>query len=177
MSKLREVMLHEDLEEVTSRQLRLKLEKEVDMQLSEYREFLDRHMLRILGQMEQPSEILDYLYLVSESEREREREREYGGRTLCLECGVSWIIYVQGGRHSRGFESHLRQLILLWKSDSFGCALPCLFDFSSFLLHLSRSTCTCTCIHVHVHTRQCVIAVASIYMYNVRTCSWSVTFM
>ena len=77
MSKLREVMLHEDLEEVTSRQLRLKLEKEVDMQLSEYREFLDRQMLRILGQMEQPSEILDYLYLVSgESERERERERE-----------------------------------------------------------------------------------------------------
>ena len=57
-------MLHEDLEEVTSRQLREKLEKEMDMQLNEYREFLDRHMLRILGQLEQPSKILDYLYLV-----------------------------------------------------------------------------------------------------------------
>ena len=44
-------------------------------------------------------------------------------------------MYVQGGRHSRGFESHLRQLILLWKSDSLGCALPCcLFDFSCFFL-------------------------------------------
>ena len=57
-------MLHEDLEEVTSRQLRLKLEEETGMELRDYREFLDRHMLRILGQMEQPSKILDYLYLV-----------------------------------------------------------------------------------------------------------------
>ena len=57
-------MLHEDLEEVTSRQLRQKLEEEMDMQLNDYREFLDRHMLRILGQMERPSKILDYLYLV-----------------------------------------------------------------------------------------------------------------
>ncbi|CAI8027090.1 Protein phosphatase Slingshot homolog 2 [Geodia barretti] len=48
VSKLRGVMLHEDLEEVTSRQLREKLEKEMDMGLTEYREFLDRHMLRIL---------------------------------------------------------------------------------------------------------------------------------
>ena len=62
--KLREVMMHEDLEEVTSRQLRLKLEEETGMELKDYREFLDRHMLRILGQMEQPSQILDYLYLV-----------------------------------------------------------------------------------------------------------------
>ncbi|CAI8002772.1 Protein phosphatase Slingshot homolog 1, partial [Geodia barretti] len=66
VSKLRGVMLHEDLEEVTSRQLREKLEKEMDMGLTEYREFLDRHMLRILGQLEQPSKILDYLYLGSE---------------------------------------------------------------------------------------------------------------
>lgn len=64
VSKLRGVMLHEDLEEVTSRQLREKLEKEMGMELTEYREFLDRHMLRILGQLEQPSKILDYLYLV-----------------------------------------------------------------------------------------------------------------
>ena len=64
VSKLRGIMLHEDLEEVTSRQLRVKLEKEMDMELNEYREFLDRHMLRILGQLEQPSKILDYLYLV-----------------------------------------------------------------------------------------------------------------
>ena len=64
VSRLRGVMLDEDLEEVTSRQLRDKLEKEMDMQLNDYREFLDRHMLRILGQLGQPSKVLDYLYLV-----------------------------------------------------------------------------------------------------------------
>ena len=91
-------MLHEDLEEVTSRQLREKLEKEMGMELTEYREFLDRHMLRILGQLEQPSKILDYLYLVcwgregrwlkkdckgegeGKERRERREEKRYGRR-------------------------------------------------------------------------------------------------
>ena len=58
-------MLHQDLEEVTSKQLRLQLEREMSMDLKEYRGYLDEQMLRILGQMERPSEIIDYLYLVS----------------------------------------------------------------------------------------------------------------
>lgn len=62
--KLREVMLGQDLEEVTSKQLRLLVEKEMNMDLKEYRGFLDQHMLRILGQMERPSQIFDYLFLV-----------------------------------------------------------------------------------------------------------------
>ena len=57
-------MLNQDLEEVTCRQLRLLLEKEVEMDLKEYKGFLDQQMLRILGQMERPSQIFDYLYLV-----------------------------------------------------------------------------------------------------------------
>ena len=65
MHKLREHMLHADLEEVTSRQLRLQLEEEMKLDLKEYRGFLDQQMLRILGQMERPSEIYPYLYLVS----------------------------------------------------------------------------------------------------------------
>ena len=66
--RLREVMIHEDLEEVTCKQLRLQLEKEVDMDLNEFRGFLDQQMLRILGQMERPSQIFDYLYLVRPGE-------------------------------------------------------------------------------------------------------------
>ena len=65
VNRLREVMMGVDLEEVSSKQLRLKLEEEMKMDLKEYREFLDQHMLRILGQMEKPSKICDYLYLVS----------------------------------------------------------------------------------------------------------------
>jgi len=63
-SRLREVMLQADLAEVTCKMLRLQLEKEMQMDLKEYREFLDQQMLRILGQMERPSQIFDYLYLV-----------------------------------------------------------------------------------------------------------------
>ena len=37
----------------------------MEMDLKEYRGYLDEQMLRILGQMERPSEIIDYLYLVS----------------------------------------------------------------------------------------------------------------
>ena len=62
--KLRQIMLEQDLEETTSKQLRLLLENEVGMELKEYREFLDRQMLRILGQMERPSQIYEYLFLV-----------------------------------------------------------------------------------------------------------------
>ena len=65
VNKLRDIMLQMDLEEVTSKQLRMQLEKEVSMELSEYKGFLDQEMLRILGQMERPSEIFDFLYLVS----------------------------------------------------------------------------------------------------------------
>ena len=36
----------------------------MEMDLKEYRGFLDQQMLRILGQMESPSQIFDYLYLV-----------------------------------------------------------------------------------------------------------------
>lgn len=85
VSKLRGVMLHEDLEVVTSRQLRQKLEKEMDMTLNDYREFLDRHMLRILGQMERPSKILDYLYLV------------HNASTCTCACNYKCIcVYIQG---------------------------------------------------------------------------------
>ena len=58
-------MLHSDLEEVTSRQLRTALEEEMKMNLRKFRGYLDEQMLRILGQMESPSQITEYLYLVS----------------------------------------------------------------------------------------------------------------
>ena len=67
-NRLREVMMLSDLEEVTCKQLRLQLEQEMKMDLSEYRGFLDQQMLRILGQMERPSQIFEYLYLVGGEE-------------------------------------------------------------------------------------------------------------
>lgn len=47
-------------------QLRNRLEQELDMNLTDYRHFIDEEMIIILRQMDAPSEIFDYLYLGSE---------------------------------------------------------------------------------------------------------------
>ena len=62
--RLREIMLHVDLEEVSSKQIRQHLEEDMEMDLSEFRSFIDQTIMVILGQMEKPSMIKDYLYLV-----------------------------------------------------------------------------------------------------------------
>ena len=57
-------MLHENLEEVSVKQLKKKVEEAVAMDLKPYNAFLDQQMMVILKQMEKPSKIYDYLYLV-----------------------------------------------------------------------------------------------------------------
>lgn len=84
--KLREVMLHCDLEEVTSRQLRLQLEEEMRLDLREYKGFLDQQMLIILGQLERPSRIHEYLYLGS--------EWNAADLTALQEIGIGYILNV-----------------------------------------------------------------------------------
>jgi len=57
-------MLHENLEEVSVKQLKKKVEEAVAMDLQPYNAFLDQQMMIILKQMEKPSKIYNYLYLV-----------------------------------------------------------------------------------------------------------------
>ncbi|XP_050029157.2 uncharacterized protein ssh isoform X1 [Dermacentor andersoni] len=65
-SKLKELMMSVDLDEVTSKFMRSRLEEELDMSLQEFKSFIDQEMLTILGQMDAATEILEYLYLGSE---------------------------------------------------------------------------------------------------------------
>ncbi|KAF8793186.1 Protein phosphatase Slingshot like protein [Argiope bruennichi] len=64
--KLKEIMMSVDLDEVTSKYIRTRLEEILDMDLKEYKPFIDQEMLTILGQMDSPTEIFQYLYLGSE---------------------------------------------------------------------------------------------------------------
>ncbi|XP_049867630.1 protein phosphatase Slingshot isoform X2 [Pectinophora gossypiella] len=64
--KLKEVMMSVDLDEVTSKAIRGRLEEDLDMDLAEYKSFIDLEMLTILGQMDAPTEIFDHVYLGSE---------------------------------------------------------------------------------------------------------------
>ncbi|XP_041916813.1 protein phosphatase Slingshot homolog 3 [Alosa sapidissima] len=63
---LREIMRTEDLEKITSKQVRLTLESKMEMDMKDYKEFIDNEMMVTMAQMDKPSKILDYLYLGSE---------------------------------------------------------------------------------------------------------------
>ena len=64
--KLRRIMRHVDLDRITSRAIRKNLENEMGENLDKYRTFIDEEILLVLGQLDQSSKILDYLYLGSE---------------------------------------------------------------------------------------------------------------
>ena len=64
--ELKNVMMKEDLDEATSKHLRTKLEEQMNMKLDKWKGYIDQEMLTILGQMDSPTLIKDYLYLGSE---------------------------------------------------------------------------------------------------------------
>ena len=55
-----------DLDNVTSKAIRTSCEAEMGESLEEFKSFIDKEILLILGQMNPASKILDYLYLGSE---------------------------------------------------------------------------------------------------------------
>ncbi|XP_010894677.2 protein phosphatase Slingshot homolog 1 isoform X2 [Esox lucius] len=65
-AKLRSIMMYQDLENVTSKQIRTELELHMSCNLMQYKEFIDNEMLLILGQMDKATLIFDHLYLGSE---------------------------------------------------------------------------------------------------------------
>ncbi|XP_016952668.1 protein phosphatase Slingshot isoform X1 [Drosophila biarmipes] len=64
--KLKAIMMSVDLDEVTSKYIRGRLEEILDMDLGEYKSFIDAEMLVILGQMDAPTKIFEHVYLGSE---------------------------------------------------------------------------------------------------------------
>ncbi|XP_067306639.1 protein phosphatase Slingshot homolog 2 isoform X2 [Pseudorasbora parva] len=65
-TRLREIMMQKDLENVTSKEIRTELEMQMVCNLREFKEFIDNEMIVILGQMDSPTEIFDHVYLGSE---------------------------------------------------------------------------------------------------------------
>lgn len=65
-STLKEIMMSVDLDEVTSKVIRSRLEEDLDMDLVEYKPFIDQEIITIMGQMDAPTEIFDHVYLGSE---------------------------------------------------------------------------------------------------------------
>ncbi|GMS86707.1 hypothetical protein PENTCL1PPCAC_8882, partial [Pristionchus entomophagus] len=66
-SELRQIMHSVDLEEVTTRDIKQQLAAAAPgINVDQHKEFVDREMLVVLGQLEKPSRIFPYLYLGSE---------------------------------------------------------------------------------------------------------------
>lgn len=64
--QLKQVMQTVDLDEVTSRDVRSKVEENMGMNLDGYKDFISRQMMVIMGQMDTASQIFPYLYLGTE---------------------------------------------------------------------------------------------------------------
>ncbi|XP_062328425.1 protein phosphatase Slingshot homolog 2 isoform X2 [Osmerus eperlanus] len=65
-TRLREIMMQKDLENVTSKEIRTELEMQMGCNLREFKEFIDNEMIVILGQMDSPTKIFDHVFLGSE---------------------------------------------------------------------------------------------------------------
>ncbi|XP_062868278.1 protein phosphatase Slingshot homolog 2b isoform X2 [Trichomycterus rosablanca] len=65
-TRLREIMMQKDLENVTSKEIRTELEMQMVCNLREFKEYIDNEMIVILGQMDSPTEIFEHVYLGSE---------------------------------------------------------------------------------------------------------------
>uniref|UniRef100_A0A669DXJ0 protein-serine/threonine phosphatase n=1 Tax=Oreochromis niloticus TaxID=8128 RepID=A0A669DXJ0_ORENI len=85
-AKLRSIMTCQDLENVTSKQIRTELEQHMNCNLKEYKEFIDNEMLLILGQMDKATLIFDHVYLGSEWNASNLEELQ--------ETGVAYILNV-----------------------------------------------------------------------------------
>ncbi|XP_006818097.1 uncharacterized protein LOC100376065 [Saccoglossus kowalevskii] len=64
--KLRNIMMEVDIDNITSKQVRSLLQEDLNMDLKEYRFFIDEEMIIILRQMDAASCIFDHVYLGSE---------------------------------------------------------------------------------------------------------------
>lgn len=73
-----------DLDEVTSKYIRGRLEEDLDMDLGEFKPFIDQEMLTILGQMDAPTEIFDHVYLGSEWNASNLEELQKNGCVIYL---------------------------------------------------------------------------------------------
>ncbi|XP_034883549.1 protein phosphatase Slingshot homolog 2 isoform X1 [Mirounga leonina] len=65
-TKLREIMMQKDLENITSKEIRTELEMQMVCNLREFKEFIDNEMIVILGQMDSPTQIFEHVFLGKE---------------------------------------------------------------------------------------------------------------
>ncbi|TRY83606.1 hypothetical protein DNTS_022090 [Danionella cerebrum] len=159
-AKLRNIMMLQDLENITSKEIRNELEQHMSCNLREYKEFIDNEMLLILGQMDKATLIFDHLYLGSEWNASNLEELQ--------DSGVGYILNVTReidnffpGTFSycniRVYDDEATDLLAHWN------------ETYNFILKAKKSNSKCL-----VHCKMGVSRSAStVIAYAMKECGWS----
>ena len=83
-NELRRIMKTSNLDTITSKKIRKELEQDLNQNLENYKSFIDKEILLILGQMDSASCILEHLYLGSEWNASNLEELQTNGITHIL---------------------------------------------------------------------------------------------
>lgn len=83
-NELRRIMKTSNLDTITSKKIRKELEQDLNQNLEDYKSFIDKEILLILGQMDSASQILEHLYLGSEWNASNLEELHTNGITHIL---------------------------------------------------------------------------------------------
>jgi hypothetical protein len=94
-------MMSVDLDEVTSKYIRGRLEEDLDMDLVEFKPFIDQEMLTILGQMDAPTEIFDHVYLGSEWNASNLEELQKNGCVHYFHISLSLFLHGGNGKNKK----------------------------------------------------------------------------
>lgn len=147
-AKLRSIMMFQDLENITSKEIRNELEQHMSCNLKEYKEFIDNEMLLILGQMDKATLIFDHVFLGSEWNASNLEELR--------NCGVGYILNVtreidnffpgQFSYHNvRVYDDEATDLLAHW-NDTYNFIVKAKKNNSKCLVHckmgVSRSAST-----------------------------------
>lgn len=131
-SALKEIMMSVDLDEVTSKYIRGRLEEYLDMDLGEFKSFIDQEMITILGQMDAPTEIFEHVYLGSEWNASNLEELQRNGLVWIFEFLILILMF------SSHFHSRVHHILNVTREiDNF---FPGLFDYCNVRVYDDEKT-------------------------------------
>ncbi|KAG7480861.1 hypothetical protein MATL_G00060750 [Megalops atlanticus] len=147
-AKLRSIMMFQDLENVTSKEIRNELEQHMNCNLKEYKEFIDNEMLLILGQMDKATLIFDHLYLGSEWNASNLEELQDSGVGYILNVTREIDNFFPGTfayHNIRVYDEEATDLLAHW-NDTYNFIVKAKKNHSKCLVHckmgVSRSAST-----------------------------------
>jgi len=137
-----------DLDDITSKSIRLKLEDDLKQKLEEFKSFIDEEILLILGQMDPASNIFDFMYLGSEWNASNLEELNANGITHIMNVTReidNFFPAVFKYQNIREYDVEETDLLKYW-DETYNFVIDCIQRGGKVLIHckmgISRSAST-----------------------------------